>query len=94
MPIQTDYRVRFFVISGSAFCASPVSVRTSENSLPPSWRSLLYIFAFALFSTCVTGRWLLEFDMIDFPLSTLRKRPRNEHDEVVAIVGNQRHNRK
>ena len=92
--------MRFFAIGGSAFCASPVSVRTRENSLPPSWRSLLYVFALALFSTCVTGRGLIEsallliFDMIDFPLSTMRKRPRNEHDEGAAIVGNQRHNRK
>ena len=78
----------------------PVFVRTRENSLLPSWRSLLYVFAFALFSTCVTGRGLIEwtllliFDMTDFPSSTLRKRPRNEHDEVEAIVGNQRHHRK
>lgn len=39
----------------------PVFVRTRENSLLPSWRSLLYVFAFALFSTCVTGRGLIEF---------------------------------
>ena len=89
--------IYFFRFGGSAFCVSPVFVRTRlENFLLSLRRSQLYVFAFALFSLalpcpkwCIVSKFSIEWELtplwVFYPFSAGLRCRKNKINEVTAV---------